>query len=297
MNRRAAAMLLRLVLVAVIVTLALRFARGLHWRAILAALAGANLPLLVLSALGNAPLVWTKARRMRMLLGASSPSVGRLVALYFSSYAADNLVMSQAGLGLRVAYLRLRGIALATAASAQAMEKAVEALGLALVAGPFVWLLGEPRWLRQAIVWVAAAAVLALVTALIALPRFGSSVTQNLAQGAAALKRPRAALAITTLTVAGWILEGLMVIAVLAAMHLDVPPLPAAALVLLAVNLAALVPGLPGNAGTFEVSCSLALAAVGLDATPALSFALLYHAVHTIPVTIAGLILQRWLPR
>jgi uncharacterized membrane protein YbhN (UPF0104 family) len=297
MNRRTAALLLRLVLVAVIVTLALRFARGLNWRAILAALAGANVLLLVLSALGNAPLVWTKAQRMSLLLGASAPSVGRLVALYFSSYAADNLLMSQAGLGLRVAYLRLRGIPLATAASAQAMEKALEALGLALLAGPFVWLLGEPRWLRQAIVWVAAGAVVALVIALIALPRFGSTVTQNLAQGAAALKRPRTALALTALTVAGWILEGLMVIAVLAAMHLDVPRLPAAALVLLAVNLAALVPGLPGNAGTFEVSCSLALAAVGLDTTSALSFALLYHAVHTIPVTLAGLILQRWLPR
>ena len=40
------------------------------------ALAGANLPLLLLSALGNAPLVWTKARRMRVLLdgaGACRP--------------------------------------------------------------------------------------------------------------------------------------------------------------------------------------------------------------------------------
>ena len=83
--------------------------------------------------------------------------------------------------------------------------------------------------------------------------------------------------------------------AVLAALHLDVPALPAAALVLLAVNMAALVPGLPGNAGTFEMSCALALAAVGLGSASALSFALVYHAAHTIPVTIAGVILQRWL--
>lgn len=295
--KRGVAAILRLLLVAAIVALALRYARGLDRHAIVLALRGASLPLLLLSALGNAPLVWTKALRMRALLGAEKLSTWRLMALYLSSYAADNLVMSQAGLGLRVAYFRLVGVPLATAASSQAVEKALEALGLALVAGPFLWLPGEPHWLRQAVLWVTVGAVLALVLVLVALPRFGSRAMQNLALGAAALKRPRTALAIAALTLSGWILEALMVMAVLAALHLDVPRLPAAALVLLAVNMAALVPGLPGNAGTFEVSCSLALAAVGLPTAPALSFALVYHAVHTIPVTIAGVILQRWLRR
>ncbi len=298
MNRRVAALLLRLVLVSVIVALAIRYARGLDRQGILHAITGASVPLLVLSALGNAPLVWTKARRMRALLGAERGlSTAKLMALYLSSYAADNLVMSQAGLGLRVAWFRMMGVPLTTAAAAQGVEKAVEALGLVLVASPFLWIPGEPSWLRQAVAWVTVGAIAGLVVILLALPRFGGGAVQNLALGAAALKRPRSAAEIIAVTLAGWVFEVGMVIAVLAAMHLDVPWLPASALVLLAVNMAALVPGLPGNVGTFEVSCSLALGAVGLPAAPALSFALVYHAAHTIPVTIAGVVLQRWLRR
>jgi uncharacterized membrane protein YbhN (UPF0104 family) len=57
--------------------------------------------------------------------------------------------------------------------------------------------------------------------------------------------------------------------------------------------MAALVPGLPANLGTFEVSCTLALRAFGVAPAAALSFALVYHALHTIPVTVLGLALQR----
>jgi uncharacterized membrane protein YbhN (UPF0104 family) len=183
----------------------------------------------------------------------------------------------------------VQGVAWATAASAQAVEKAIEALGLVLLAGPFLWWL--PGKLRTQVWWVAGAALLALVVALVVLPRSGR--LRNFAVGAEALKRPRAALEIAALTAAGWTLEALMVVATLAGLHLHPPLLPAAAVVLLAVNLAALVPGLPGNLGTFEVSCSLALGAVGLLSAQAVSFALVYHALHTIPVTIAGLLLAK----
>jgi uncharacterized membrane protein YbhN (UPF0104 family) len=293
MNRRVAGFLLRGLLVAAIVALGVRFARGLDRQKILAALAGASLPLLALSALGNLPLVWTKARRMRVLLDGQRTN--RLMALYFASYAADNLVMSQAGLGMRVGVLKLWGVPLPTAASAQAVEKAIEALGLALLAVPFLWLPGEPSWLRPAILWVSAGALAALVAAVALLPRVGR--LKSLALGAAALKRPRAALEIALLTLAGWSFEAGMVTATLAGLHLHPPYVAAAAVVLVAVNLAALVPGLPGNFGTFEVTCALAAGAAGVPGAEAVSFAIVYHALHTIPVTVAGVILQRWIKK
>jgi uncharacterized membrane protein YbhN (UPF0104 family) len=292
-KRRLAGFALRIVLVCAIVALAVRYARGLDAHAIGAALTHANPWLLLLSALGNAPLVWCKARRMRTLLAMSVPSP-RLMALYVTSYAADNLVMSQAGLGLRVAFFRFNGVSLATAASAQAIEKALEAIGLGLVAGPFLWLPGKLGWLRGPVVWVTVGASVGLLIFLIALPRIGNRFVQNLAGGAAALKRPGPSLEIAALTFVAWIIEAVMVIAVLQAMHLDVPLWHATALILLAVNMAALVPGLPANVGTFEVSCSLALGAVGAHPAEALSFALVYHALHTVPVTLVGLGVQRW---
>jgi uncharacterized membrane protein YbhN (UPF0104 family) len=295
--------MVRLALVGAIVALGVRYARGIDLHAIGAAVAGANPWLLLLSGLGNAPLVWTKARRMRTLLSPDLTSEIRqrtrlrslrLMALYVTSYAADNLVMSQAGLGLRVAFFRLNGVPLATAASAQAIEKALEAIGLGLVAGPFLWLPGKLGWLRGPVLWVTAAAVFGLVFVLVALPRIGNRVVQNLALGAAALRRPALALELIGLTLLGWVIEALMVIAVLAGMHVEAHLFSAAALVLLAVNMAALVPGLPANVGTFEVSCTLALGAVGVAPATALSFALVYHALHTVPVTLVGLAAQRW---
>jgi glycosyltransferase AglD len=292
-KRRLTGLVLRIVLVCAIVALAVRYARGLDAHAIGAALSRANPWLLLLSALGNAPLVWCKARRMRTLLAMKVPS-SRLMALYVTSYAADNLVMSQAGLGLRVAFFRFNGVSLATAASAQAIEKALEAIGLGLVAGPFLWLPGKLGWLRGPVVWVTVGASVGLLIFLLALPRIGNRFVQNLAGGAAALKRLGPALEIAGLTFIAWIIEAVMVIAVLQAMHLDVPLWHATALILLAVNMAALVPGLPANVGTFEVSCSLALGAVGAPPAEALSFALVYHALHTVPVTLVGLAVQRW---
>ncbi len=84
-----------------------------------------------------------------------------------------------------------------------------------------------------------------------------------------------------------------MVFAVFAALKTDVPYLGGTALVLIAVNMAALIPGLPANLGAFEMSCTLALQALGVPATTALSFALLYHLMHTVPVTIIGVVTGR----
>ena len=83
------------------------------------------------------PLIWLKARRMRVLTG-DTIGTGRLMQMYVASYAADNLVMSQAGLGVRVAMLVRDGVALAVAVTVQVVEKVVEGIGLAIVALPLL---------------------------------------------------------------------------------------------------------------------------------------------------------------
>jgi uncharacterized membrane protein YbhN (UPF0104 family) len=284
---------IRLALVAAILALAVRFGSRLDGRAILAAAAGANPLLLTLSGVGNLPLIWTKARRMNRVLAGRISSL-RLMGIYVTSYAADNLVMSQAGLGLRIAYFRLNGIPLATSAAAQFVEKALEAIGLGLVAGPFLRVPGAPAWLARPVFWCVLAAVIVLGAAMALLPRARSEFMQRLGAAAVELRRPRVALEVVALTVAGWLLEALMVIVTLEGMHLTVPLASASALVLLAVNMAALVPGLPANLGTFEVSCTLALGVFGVPPARALSFTLVYHALHTIPVTLVGAAVQRY---
>ena len=60
--------------------------------------------------------------------------------------------------------------------------------------------------------------------------------------------------------------------------------------VLTAVALGIAAPSSPGAAGTFELACIMALAALGIDRQLAGSYALAAHAVQFVAVTIIGLI-------
>jgi uncharacterized membrane protein YbhN (UPF0104 family) len=59
--------------------------------------------------------------------------------------------------------------------------------------------------------------------------------------------------------------------------------------VLIGVNLAIAVPSVPGQFGVLEAGAMLVLAKLGIDNERAVAFALLYHGVHIVPFTMAGL--------
>jgi uncharacterized membrane protein YbhN (UPF0104 family) len=59
-------------------------------------------------------------------------------------------------------------------------------------------------------------------------------------------------------------------------------------LVVLATTLASAASVSPGNAGTFELACVVALSSVGVAREPALAMAIGYHAVHLVPVALLG---------
>ena len=60
---------------------------------------------------------------------------------------------------------------------------------------------------------------------------------------------------------------------------------------LLGINLAMAVPALPANAGTFESAAAVVLVFAKVGKPTAVAFALLYHLVQVVPVTLAGLAL------
>jgi hypothetical protein len=64
--------------------------------------------------------------------------------------------------------------------------------------------------------------------------------------------------------------------------------LAGAVMVLIAVNVALVLPALPGNVGLVEAGAVLALTQLGTSAPLALAFAALYHLAHLLPVAIAG---------
>ena len=85
-----------------------------------------------------------------------------------------------------------------------------------------------------------------------------------------------------------WVADAVLIWVVLRAV--GVAPDPAAPLlVLLGVNLAVALPSTPGQVGVLEAGAVGALALLHVPPEPAMAFAILYHLVQFVPVTLAGL--------
>lgn len=142
--------------------------------------------------------------------------------------------------------------------------------------------------------WIAAPLVYA--AALVAVSRRHSTLTPLLARwpriragvtGMATALTLRRVVAMAALAFAGWTAEMLMLHLVL-----DAVGLPAgvgvAALIVIGINVATAMPGVPANLGTFEAGVVFALAESGVGSDMALSFALLYHGLHMGPTVLVG---------
>jgi uncharacterized membrane protein YbhN (UPF0104 family) len=211
--------------------------------------------------------------------------------MYVASYAADNLVMSQAGLGVRVAMLVRDGVAVAVAVTVQIVEKVVEGIGLAIVALPLLASDDLDTALRTTLRLCLAIGGLGVITLIVfaAMRAREHKVWKRVSEVAAVLRDPKRTAWVGALTLAAWLVEYAMVAVALASFHVELAVLTPV-LVLVAVNLAALIPGLPANIGPFEMACVLALGATAVPHEVAIGFAILYHVLHTVPVTVAGVL-------
>ena len=290
----------RVVAALAILAVALTQVRRLDLAATLTAARGANLFLVGVAALINLPLMLSKALRLRAL----SPTplrTRRVTAMYFASYAADTLLVSQSGPIARIAFLRREGLRLSLATSLQVIEKVLDALGLALVVVPlsFVYAASLPsttvlhRLMIGGLI-IGALAILGAVAGFLLLRalaqrRGASSQAAVILDTAASLTARPVATRVVLFTAVGWGLEILIALVVVRAMHLSVPFAAAATAIVISVSFAALIPGLPANVGPFEASCVLALSLYGVGESQGLATAIVYHAAHTIPATLLGL--------
>jgi uncharacterized protein (TIRG00374 family) len=109
-------------------------------------------------------------------------------------------------------------------------------------------------------------------------------------QGLAVLRTPAAAVAAILLQTIGWVLQLLAVWAVTAAFDLDVP-LPAAALVLLLMNVATVFPLWPGNVGLLQAAVALPLVQYGVPYATGFAYGLVLQAVEMSVGVGVGLVM------
>ena len=121
-------------------------------------------------------------------------------------------------------------------------------------------------------------------------PRTASRLLAMARQGLAVLRAPAAAAAAILLQTVGWTLQLLAVWAVAEAFDLDVP-LPAAALVLLLMNVATVFPLWPGNVGLLQAAVALPLVQYGVAYGTGFAYGLVLQAVELSVGVGVGLVM------
>ncbi len=94
---------------------------------------------------------------------------------------------------------------------------------------------------------------------------------------------PRRVTIMAALSLLGWASEIGMLVLFQGAFHLG-PSLRMALLTLIGINAAIAIPTVPGNFGTFEAGATMAMVMCGAPRDVAVSYALIYHLTHVIPV-------------
>jgi glycosyltransferase 2 family protein len=268
----------------------------------------------LLPALGLlAVTVYVKAIRWRYLFAhATRPPTRAVVRALLIGYFFNAILPARAGEAARVLALKQRaGTSRAESAGTVVIERAYDVIALLVllfVAAPWF-----PRvtWLDEAVV-LALVLGLGLAASIVVLAVYGlrpvhyvlkplvrlpflsrervEHVGVNLGQGLAAVRRPRLVVAALFWTTLGWLTLSASVWFVMLGFDLGLS-LFAALLVVIATNVAMIIPSSPSGVGVFEAAAIVALGAYGVPDSEALSCALVIHVVQFLPFVVAGLIL------
>jgi uncharacterized membrane protein YbhN (UPF0104 family) len=136
-------------------------------------------------------------------------------------------------------------------------------------------------------VGLAAAALLVASRWVTHLPGWARALAARVEPGVRALRDRRIVARAAALSAVAWGIEIVMIVVCARALRLPIGP-ALAAVMLLGINVALAVPSSPAGAGAFEGAVVVVLMLAGLAKSPAVAFALLYHLVQVVPVTLAG---------
>lgn len=274
------------------------------------------LPMLLAISISTLPFV-LRVPRWQLLLRHDDDSPLPVAPLWHAiaiGFAANNTLPFRAGEVLRVAVAsRLGRVSFATALSSLAVERVLDALmvvgmlGIGLVAANFppnITVAGTP--VATTAGRIGAACLLALCAAVLAAWRRDLALgllrrvvghgpigerlhhfVDRLLVGLNALRDPRRAIPVIGWTVVIWLVNAAAFYTAFAAFSLDIPFSGALVLQgLLMIGIAA--PQAPGYVGGFEAPIVLVLGFYSINKEVALAYALSYHILTFIPITLLG---------
>jgi uncharacterized protein (TIRG00374 family) len=289
--------------------------RGTDFGALGAALGRSNYWMLAPALLVLAVAILLRAVRWRLLFPREHrPSTVAVTSALLVGYLFNSILPARAGEAIRVVFLRESAgtpkfVALGTVMAERAID-VLTLLVLLFVAAPVVpstdWLprvvaLGVVLFVVTAGVFIAFAfygerPVRFVLRPLGILPRMSRDrielAAANLIRGLSAFRRPAVAFPVFSLTAASWLLIAFASWICMRGFDLRLG-FSAAVLVVVAVNLAMILPSGPAGIGVFEAATLTALHPFDVDRAQALSYALVLHGLNVVPFIVAGyLVLQ-----
>jgi len=237
------------------------------------------------------------------------PSLRAVSIALLIGYFFNNVLPARAGEAARVlALARLAPVSRATAAGTVLVERIYDLLVVALFLLLLVPWLPDISWLPEALPLLALL-VVALAVVALALHRFGDRparlllwplrrfsplsparvdlAASNLTSAFTTARSPRSAAIASILTVLSWLLVGCSFWLAMPAFDLGLP-LGASFLVAIATALSGVIPSGPAGIGVFEAATVVALSAYGVEGSEALTYALVLHALNSLPFIAAG---------
>ena len=283
--------------------------RQMDMTRVLATLRGAEVGLVATAALVN--LTLNALARIRRRWALVKPLCGSgvragfwdVAALFMVSYAGNHVLPARAGDAYGTLELHRRhGFTLEGLLAAQVLERVIEVLSMWILSLPPALLapppaaLAPPFYTFVMLGFLAAPVILWLglrrneppIEGLMPATRLGR-IRRRLAEATHLLRFPGVWLTALRWSFLSDLADVTMIALCLRATRIDLDP-ASWFFLYLAVNLAVAVPLTPGQLGVLEAGAVLALGALGVGSSEALAFALVYHAVHVLPMMLAGIV-------
>ena len=265
---------------------------------------------LIPSFLVLAACIFLRAVRWRLLFTpATRPPLGPVSSALLIGYLFNAVLPARAGEAARIVALNQRaGTSRVEALGTAVTERVFDILALLVLLFVAVPFLPEVSWLRRA-AYLGVALALGVVGVVAALLLWGERPVRwalrpvgrlpgvsaarieraaaNLVQGLAGFHRPGQALVAFTLTIASWLVLAVSYWLVLVGFELG-PGFGAGLLVVVATNLAMIIPSSPGALGVLEAAVLVSLDPYGIGKSEALSYAIVLHALNLLPIVVIG---------
>lgn len=293
--------------------------RGESPGAIWDVIAGSNVPLLMLSAAAATAIFPLRAIRWRVILDPAAPALpfGPLWRSTAIGMMVNNIYPARLGEVAR-AYALTREtdrVGLTGAVASLAVDRVFDAIVLmlllvsAMLSPAFpdtTTIAGQPIQRGAAVFAVGAIGLLVVLYAIVAFPdrlvrlyaavvgriapRFvkrGSEIIHAFSSGLGVLRSPRRFAAVFLWTVAHWLVNALAFWIGFRAVDIDVP-FSAANFLQGIIAIGVALPSSPGFFGVFEAAAKVGLEVYGIGNTQAVSWAIGFHILSFIPITILG---------